>query len=87
MAIALPETLTAANAHQVLKMLTGHLSDAPLIIDLSAVNHCDSAGLAVLIAIKSKGDAKNNAISYANPTQQLTALAQFLKVSDYLFSN
>lgn len=52
---------------------TGHVT-----VDLAGVNHVDSAGLALLIRIKSQLDARGQSLSLQSVNQQLE---QFARVS------
>lgn len=75
--------ITADNAAVVLSSL---LSQADNTVDLSAVNHCDSAGIAVLLEVKKQLAQQQRQVVFVNPSPQLQDLADFLKVSPLLFS-
>lgn len=75
--------ITVDNANQVLSQLLGFSSDA---IDLSAITHCDSAGIAVLLETKTRLAKQQRQVVFINARQQLYDLATFLKVADLLFS-
>lgn len=74
--------ITADNANKVLKQL---LSIDDTHVDLSMIEHCDSAGIAVLIETKVQCQKQQRVICYHQPQQQLRDLAGFLKVADLLF--
>ncbi len=78
----LPERITAQNANTVYEQLAG---SSDVDIDCAGIVHCDSAGIAVFIAVKAARLAKQQTIHYHNPPKQLYDLARFLKVNRLLF--
>lgn len=83
---ALPTRITVDNAndvHQQLQQLTD--TQDGVSVDLYAVVHCDSAGIAALIEIQAAQLAKGRRVNFQNPSRQLQDLAQFLKVDELLF--
>lgn len=87
--MTLPTRLTQENANRAVRQLCGMIdtaSNATACIDLSAVVHCDSAGLAALIEAKTYATSRQYTLIYQQPGQQLCALATFLKVKQLLFS-
>lgn len=74
--------ITMTNANSILQSIVAS-DDAT--IDLSGVNHCDTAGIAVLLQAKSSRLANNKDIQYINVPQQVAELASFLNVSTSLF--
>lgn len=88
----LPDTLSASNANDVVRIIlskttsSGTDKSTLLNVDLSNVVHCDSAGLAALIAAKSQCQSQGVTIHYTAPSQQLLALANFLKVATWFSS-
>lgn len=83
----LPTRITVDNANTVYVQLQqlGMLQEGGLVVDLSTVTHCDSAGVAALIEVKSEHAARQQQVNYTNPSQQLRDLARFLKVDAVLF--
>lgn len=81
----LPDTLSASNANNVVRLIVSQATGKTTLlnVDLSNVTHCDSAGLAALIAAKSHCQNNGIDVNYMAPTQQLLALANFLKVSTW----
>ncbi len=75
--------ITVDNADKVLSQLVSLTTDT---IDLSAITHCDSAGIAVLLETKTRLAKQQRQVVFINATQQLHDLATFLKVADLLFS-
>lgn len=85
--VNLPDTLNADNANTVLQTIVAACSTkTPMTVNLSVVKHCDSAGLAALIAAKSQCQEKHSTLTFTNASPQLTALADFLKVSEWFSS-
>lgn len=80
--LALPQRINADNANTVLQIL---VTQAEKCVDLSSVTYCDSAGIAVLLEVKSLLASEGKTISYQHPGQQLQDLATFLKVAELLF--
>lgn len=84
----LPPQITVENANAVYQQLQqfiqGENGDAS--VDLASVSHCDSAGVSMLIEIKSEQLARGHQVEYHNPSVQLRDLARFLKVEELLFS-
>lgn len=74
--------ITVDNADAVLSQLLQCTAD---VVDLSAIEHCDSAGVAALLEAKAVFSQQQRALIFAHPAQQLHDLATFLKVSDLLF--
>lgn len=75
--------ITADNAAVVLNWF---LNQTDNTLDLSAVSHCDSAGIAVLLEVKKQLAQQQRQVVFVNPSPQLQDLANFLKVSPLLFS-
>ena len=74
--------ITASNANFVFQKLLGYPSQC---IDLSKIQHCDSAGIAVLIEVKRQKIKKQQTVSYIKPSKQLLELSSFFNVSSLLF--
>lgn len=74
--------ITADNANNVLQIL---LRATGGDVSLSSIQHCDSAGLAVLLEAKKRLAKQQAALSYVDVPQQVRELADFLKVSNVLF--
>lgn len=83
--LALSEIINISNAETVLSQLNGFVEPS-LNVDLSAVTHCDSAGLAALIEGKRLAKAQQREITYHDAPKQLLDLAKFLKIDDWLFA-
>lgn len=85
----LPERLTVDNADAVFAQLQQQIDTAAALttLDLSAVSHCDSAGIAMLIALKSQQQGRGKTLGYTHPNPQLSDLARFLKVDTLLFAD
>lgn len=86
----LPARITLEDANDVAKMLCRAVddsTDAELRVDLSAVNHCDSAGVAALIEAKAYANQHQRTLCYLSPQSQLKDLATFLKVDEILFNH
>lgn len=84
---ALPERMTIENANVVageLRRLIATKSTAK--IDLSAVSHCDSAGVAALIEAVSYAKKQQHTLHLYHPQKQLRELSAFLKVDALLFT-
>ncbi|MGY0399179.1 MAG: STAS domain-containing protein [Ostreibacterium sp.] len=83
----LSDTLSVdnTNANAILAKLLALQKTQGHTVDLSVVQYCDSAGIAVLIEAKAIFARHQQTLSYLNPTQQLLELATFLKVSKLLF--
>ncbi len=79
--------ISVDNAGQVLHDIQAEIDagDADLAIDLSAVTHVDSAGVAVLIEGVKIAKAQGKVLRYQHPQQQLLDLSVFLKVREMLF--
>lgn len=84
--LALPERISIENANVVMLELCQLIEANDVPINLSAVTHCDSAGVAVLIAAVAYAKQHNRPLSFQNPPKQLCELAVFLKVDDVLFT-
>ncbi len=82
--IDLPKQLIFGNANEVLALLMTAENDAN--IDLSAVDYCDSAGVAALVRAKALRKKAGKQITYQFPQKQLLDLAKFVKVDKLLFS-
>ncbi len=74
--------ITVDNADAVLSQLLQLSGDA---VDLSAVAHCDSAGIAVLLEARAAWAKQRQQKTFLHPSQQLHDLAAFLKVTELLF--
>lgn len=81
----LPVRLSINNADDVFQRLLQASNADDYTVDLSVVEHCDSAGIAALIETKAVLLKQHRDICYVNPGQQLAELAAFLKVQQLLF--
>jgi anti-anti-sigma factor len=59
-------------------------ADSDVVLDLAGVEHVDSAGLALLIRLKSELDAANQSLSLRNVNKQLQQFAAVSGVTDLL---
>lgn len=82
----LPEQLTIDNADKAFQHIVNASATSTVTIDLSTVQHCDSAGIAALIEAKANRLNRQQSTDYQNPNQQLRDLAAFLKVDELLFA-
>lgn len=53
-------------------------------IDLAAVTHCDSAGVALLIELQRSARSSGRSLSFTNMPKQLRELAEFFGVAAML---
>lgn len=90
-ALALSGAMTFDNAESILQTILVPLVELKatdkLQVDLSAVSHCDSAGLSALVEAKSRYLKRDCYIEFHQSPAQLQALAHFLKVDTLLFSS
>lgn len=85
LSLELPKQLTIDNADQVFKQLLSGSDESHIIVDLSCVEHSDSAGLAALVEVKAVLLSQKQTICYCHPAQQLKDLARFFKIDSILF--
>ncbi|MPV86688.1 STAS domain-containing protein [Ostreibacterium oceani] len=98
MVYQLPDRITVENANTVLAQLLSQQNGAQngaqaaqseaaqsTPVDLSGLTHCDSAGIAVLIAAKAHFRGQNKSLDFVNPSPQVIGLAKFLKTERLLF--
>lgn len=84
----LPARITLEDANDVATTLCRAVdANATLGVDLSAVSHCDSAGIAALIEAKAYANKHQRTLCYLSPQSQLKDLATFLKVDEILFNH
>ena len=62
-------------------------SDQPILIELSAVTVCDSAGLAMLLELKRLSGMHNKVIAFDGLPRCIQALAEFCGVDALLFQS
>ena len=79
------ETATAEMT-RFLKMLKAHPS-AAFELDLSQVEHCDSAGLALLLEVKRVCTLKQVTLSFKHFPKAVTSLATFVGVKEILLGD
>lgn len=76
-ALGIKGSLSFANAEAALPDLYRTLADMPVsCVDLSQLEHVDSAGLACLLALLARADEQGRHITLENAPENLVALAQ-----------
>ena len=81
--LLLPATLTAVEARATLRMLTQALWSEPdggVVVDASALQHFDSAALAVLLECQRQAQAWGRAFAVRQAPAKLAALARLYGV-------
>ena len=82
------ELLTFATIEKEIKRLSSYFrglrSKKTIVINVSSVKHCDSAGLALLIEAKRLARQRHIACFIQGMTADLAALAQFCRVEEIL---
>ncbi|KTC67758.1 anti-anti-sigma factor [Legionella birminghamensis] len=79
--------MTFATVDADIKRLAGfyrNTGQGSIIINLQAVQHCDSAGLALLIEAKRLAKRFNRPCRFTGMSRQLAALAEFCRVNNLL---
>ncbi len=76
---------TVVADHKRLLQYCNTISDA-IVVNMSDVQQCDSAGLAFLIEAKRLSVTKNKAFSVVGITPQIESLADFCGVTEILLS-
>ena len=80
--ILLSGTLTMDNAAEAKLQLAGALANGAMMLDLSGIERCDSAALALLLALRRRKDTQN--ILLANMPPTLLGLAKLYELSPLL---
>jgi phospholipid transport system transporter-binding protein len=87
--LLLPATLTALEARATLRMLSQALRSEPesgVVVDASALQHFDSAALAVLLDCQRQAQAWGRAFSVRQPPPKLAELAKLYGVDVLLLA-
>lgn len=83
--LALGGELTIASAAAVREQLLAALrNDAPLDIDLSAVDEFDSAGMQLLLAAKKSAELTGKALRLTHPSRAITDVLALFGLTDSL---
>jgi phospholipid transport system transporter-binding protein len=85
--LLLPDTLTAVDARDTLRMLAVALQAEPensVVIDASGLLHFDSSALAVLLECKRQSQAWGKTFAVGQPPPKLAALAKLYGVDTLL---